>query len=85
MNQTPTDLSPETVAWLQSQMAINNARSAAILREEINKVDDWANGIFAALRDVLTHQLRESPELGKSLAVAWTDVAHEFDRIHVKG
>ena len=69
MNQTPADLSPETAAWMQAQMAINNARTAAVLREEINKVDDWANGIFAALRDVLAYQLRESPELGKALTM----------------
>ena len=55
------------------------------LREEINKVDDWANGIYAALRDVLMHQLRESPELGKTLAKNWSRAARDFDRIHVQG
>ena len=53
----PADLSPEAAAWLQAQMAISNARTAAVLREEINKVDDWANGIFAALRDAIGHLL----------------------------
>lgn len=85
MNQIPADLSPETAAWLQAQMVIHNARTAAVLREEINKVDDWANGIYAALRDVLGFQLRESPELGKALAQSWSRAAREFDRIHVKG
>ena len=85
MNHIPADLNPETAAWLQAQMAINNARSAAILRAEINKVDDWANGIFSALRDVLIHQLKESPELGKALAKSWSRVARDFDRIHVHG
>lgn len=85
MSHIPTDLSPEVAAWLQAQMAINNARTAAVLREEINKVDDWANGIFAALRDVLAHQLRESPELGKALAKSWGRAARDFDRIHLLG
>ena len=85
MTNLPADLTPETAAWLQAQMAINNARTAAVLREEINKVDDWANGIFAALRDVLAHQLRESPELGKTLAKSWGSAARDFDRIHVQG
>ena len=85
MTNLPADMPPETAAWLQAQMAINNARTAAVLREEINKVDDWANGIFAALRDVLAHQLRESPELGKTLAKSWGGVARDFDRIHVQG
>lgn len=85
MTNLPADLTPETAAWLQAQMVINNARTAAVLREEINKVDDWANGIFAALRDVLAHQLRESPELGKALAKSWSHAARDFDRIHVQG
>lgn len=81
----PADLSPETAAWLQAQMVIQNARTAAVLREEITKVDDWANGIFAALRDVLGHQLKESPEMGKALAKTWSRAARDFDRIHVHG
>ena len=85
MTHLPTDISPETAAWLQAQMAIHSARTAAVLREEINKVDDWANGIFAALRDVLAYQLRESPELGKALAKSWSDVAKDFDRISDQG
>ena len=85
MNHIPADLSPETAAWLQAQMVINNARTAAILRDEINKVDDWANGIYAALRDVLAHQLRASPELGKALATDWSKAARDFDRINVQG
>ena len=85
MNNLPADLTPETAAWLQAQMIINNARTAAVLREEINKVDDWANGIFAALRDVLAHQLRASPQLGQALASDWSQAAQEFDRIDVLG
>ena len=85
MAHIPADLSPETAAWLQAQMVIHNARTAAVLREEINKVDDWANGIFAALRDVLVYQLRESPELGKMLAKSWSCAAKDFDRIRVQG
>ena len=85
MNQMPTDLSPETAAWLQSQMAINNARSAAILREEINKVDDWANGVFAALRDLIAIQLQDAPGLGQALAREWSVAARDFDRIDVQG
>lgn len=85
MTNLPADLTPETAAWLQAQMMINNARTAAVLREEINKVDDWANGIFAALRDVLAHQLRESPQLGEVLASDWSKAAQDFDRIDVQG
>ena len=85
MTQLPADITPETAAWLQAQMAIHSARTAAVLREEINKVDDWANGIFAALRDVLAHQLRESPELAQALAKNWKGVAQDFDRTQKHG
>lgn len=78
----PADLSPEAAAWLQAQMAISNARTAAVLREEINKVDDWANGIFAALRDALGHLLGEArPIVGDGLARSWGKAAQDFDSI----
>lgn len=53
----PADLTPETAAWLHAQMAINNARTAAVLREEINKVDDWTNGTMLRIPDVIGVQL----------------------------
>ena len=37
------------------------------------------------LRDVLSHQLRKSPELANDLAAQWSDAAENFDRIHVHG
>ncbi len=85
MTNLPADLSAETAAWLQAQLVISNARTAATLRAEISKVDDWANGVFAALRDVLMHQLRESPALGQALAKDWGQAASDFDRIHLHG
>ena len=82
MQNLPTDLSPETASWLQAQMVIHNARTAAVLREEINKVDDWANGIFAALRDALGHLLSEArPLVGDGLARSWGKAAQDFDSI----
>lgn len=77
----PADLSPEAAAWLQAQMVIQNARTAAVLREEISKVDDWANGIFAALRDALGNLLGDAPAIGRALARDWSGAAQDFDRI----
>lgn len=86
MTNLPADLSPETAAWLQAQMAINNARTAAVLREEINKVDDWANGIFAALRDAVGHLLGEvRPLVGDGMARSWCKAAQDFDSIMAGG
>lgn len=81
----PADLSPEAAAWLQAQMVINNARTAAVLREEINKVDDWANGIFAALRDALGNVLGDAPAIGRALARDWSRAAQDFDCIMAGG
>ena len=82
MNQIPADLSPEAAAWVQAQMVIHNARTAAVLREEINKVDDWANGIFAALRDALGHLLGEArPIVGDGLGRDWASAAQDFKRL----
>lgn len=86
MTNLPADLTPETAAWLQAQMVINNARTAAVLREEINRVDEWANGIFAALRDGLGHLLGEArPIVGDGLARSWGSAAHDFDSIIAGG
>lgn len=82
MNHIPADLSPETAAWLQAQMAIQNARTAATLRQEINKVDDWANGIFAALRDALGHLLSEArPIVGDGLGRDWAGASQDLARL----
>ena len=85
MTHLPADITPEAAAWMHTQIALSNARTAATLRREIDKVDDWANGIFAALRDVLQHQLRESPALASALAKDWGPAARAFDRIEVRG
>lgn len=83
--EVPAGLSPEAAAWMQTQIAMANAQTAAILRSEINKVDDWANGVFAALRDVLMHQLKTDPALAAGLAPEWRRAAEAFDRIDVQG
>jgi hypothetical protein len=81
----PADLSPETAAWIQAQIAISSARTTAALRMEIDKVDDWANGLFVALKDVLEPLLRELPEMGQQLAPAWSEAAQRFDALQASG
>lgn len=82
MTNIPADLSPETAAWLQAQLVISNARTAATLRAEINKVDDWASGLFMALRDVLAPLLCELPAAAQRLAPVWGEAAQRFDALH---
>lgn len=81
----PADLSPETAAWIQAQIAISKARTVATLHAEIDKVDDWTNGVFVALNDVLQPLLRELPALGQQLAPAWRRTAERFDALQTGG
>ncbi|MES2947520.1 MAG: hypothetical protein V4858_03165 [Pseudomonadota bacterium] len=81
----PAELSPEAAAWMRVQMTIAAARAVEPLQAEINRVDDWANGLFAALRDVLPVLLRKNPELARQIAPQWRKAAEDFDRIHLQG
>ncbi|WP_432719874.1 hypothetical protein R0381_003623 [Jeongeupia wiesaeckerbachi] len=49
------------------------------LRAEIDRVDDWANGLFVVLCDLLPPLLKAQPEIAASLAPRWKDVAARFD------
>ena len=77
----PADLSPETAAWIQTEIAISNMRTAAMLRAEINKVDDWANGLFLALKDMLIPLLKDHPAMACDIGPQWRKAAEEFERI----
>ena len=67
MTNLPADLSPETAAWMHAQIAISTARAVAPLREELDKVDDWAGGLFVVFLNVLPHLLRTQPELAQRI------------------
>lgn len=85
MSNMPTDLSPEATAWMQTQIAISNARTTAALRVEIDKVDNWANGLFNVLSGVLPYLLIAHPELADQVRSEWRNAANDFDRIDVLG
>ncbi|MCO1336767.1 hypothetical protein MO867_20785 [Microbulbifer sp. OS29] len=50
------------------------------LRAELDAVDEWANGLFLALKDVLTPLLKRHPEVAAELAPRWQKVVEEFHR-----
>ena len=83
--ELPAGMSPEVSAWIQAQIATSNASNAATLRAEINKVDDWANGVFMVLLNVLPGVLRSNPELARQIAPQWEKASEDFDRIDVQG
>lgn len=85
MNTIPSTLSPEATAWMQAQIAISTARAVAPLREELDKLDDWANGLFVIFSEVLPALLREHPEMAAQLAPQWAGAAKRFDALQTSG
>ncbi len=85
MTNLPADLSPETAAWMHAQIAISTARAVAPLREELDKVDDWAGGLFVVFLNVLPHLLRTQPELAAKLEPQWRKAALRFDALQARG
>lgn len=81
----PADLSPETAAWMRVQMAIAAARAVEPLKAEINRVDDWANGLFTVFLNILPSLLKSDPELARQIAPQWKKASEDFDRIHLHG
>lgn len=83
--ELPAGLSPEIAAWIQAQITLSNASNAATLRAEINKVDDWANGVFLALKDVLSFLMKTNPALAREVEPRWREAAQDFDLIDLQG
>ena len=81
MNTLPTSLKPDAAAWVQAQLALNHARASAAAQCRIEAVDQWAQDIFVALRDVLLHLITDQPELGRYLAADWRIATARFEAI----
>ncbi|QPF74216.1 hypothetical protein G8A07_15685 [Roseateles sp. DAIF2] len=73
-----TDLSPKNVAWLREQVRQEVEHRMAPLRRELDGMDDWANGVFAALLDLLLPLLKTHPELGRTLEALWGRAAEQY-------
>ena len=56
------------------------------LREEVDRVDQWATGIFDAVLDLTTRLLRKDPELAAELEPLWKTSAQRFAQLeHEQG
>lgn len=75
----PSGLSAETCAWMRVQMTIAAARAVELVRAEITRVDDFSNGLFVVLAQVLPQILRDQPALAARLAPHWCDIAERFN------
>lgn len=71
-------LPPEKAAWLREQVRQEVEHRIAPLRREIDGLDDWANGVFAALLDLLLPLLKTHPELAGTLEALWSKAAQQY-------
>jgi hypothetical protein len=81
----PAELSPAVCAWMRMQMTIAAARAVEPLRTELRTVEDFANGVFLVIAQVLPQLLKESPELAARLAPQWRLDAKKFDSMMSSG
>ncbi|MBK9442565.1 MAG: hypothetical protein IPN53_15210 [Comamonadaceae bacterium] len=61
---------PETTAWVQQEVE----KAVAPLRQQIDVLDDWSNGVFAALADLMPLLLKSQPDIAASLAPLWREM-----------
>ena len=72
---------PENAAWVKALIAQEVEQAVAPLRQKMDELDDWANGVFAALADVLPLLLKSQPEIARYLEPMWRDASERYDRI----
>lgn len=63
----------ERVAQLEKQVEA--------LTAEVDRNDDWANGLFRVLVDVLPHLLRSNPALAADLGRRWKEEAERYEAL----
>ncbi|EHQ1843451.1 hypothetical protein JYZ08_004646 [Salmonella enterica subsp. enterica serovar Saintpaul] len=56
------------------------SREFELLKKECDHIDDWSNGIFLALFDLLMVLSRENPEVLKQLEPRWKKNYDEYMR-----
>ena len=74
-------INPETTSWVRELLAQEIEKAVAPLRQEIDQVDDWANGVFAVLADLLPELLQTHPQLGQRLMPLWQEAAERYDTL----
>lgn len=74
-------LDPETTSWVRALLAQEIDKAVAPLRQELDQVDDWANGVFAALSDLLLPLLKKHPEIAQELQPLWQGASEQYDKL----
>lgn len=77
----PASITPEVATWIRLQMTIAATRACEPVRRDLQRVDDWTNGVFAVLVDVLPFMLRRHPGWARQIGARWGEAAERFDQI----
>lgn len=59
-------------------------QEVAQLRGELDRLDDWANGIYMALYELALPLLQSHPDIAHKVAPGWQRAAEVFDRLEVE-
>lgn len=78
-------LNPETTEWVRALLQQEIGKAVAPLRQEIDQVDDWANGVFAALNDLLPPLLKKHPDIAHDLEPLWRYASEQYDTLDSTG
>lgn len=74
-------INPETSAWVRALLSEEIERAVAPLRQELDQLDDWANGVFAALEDVLIPLLKAQPDIARKVQPLWELAAQRYEQL----
>lgn len=74
-------INPETSAWVRELLQQEIERAVAPLRQELDQLDDWTNGVFAALEDVLIPLLKAQPDIAHKLQPLWQLAAQRYEQL----
>ena len=77
----PHSLPTETAAWLQTQIVLSVARAVAPLQDEINKLEDYACGIYGVLHNLMPPLLKANPSLASELLPYWQGAAARHEQL----
>lgn len=74
-------LSPETTSWVRELLQQEIDKAVEPLRRELDELDDWANGVFCALSDLMPVLLKTQPEIARHLEPMWRNASERYDHI----
>lgn len=79
------NLSPEAKEWIHALLNQEIDKAVAPLHQQIDQIDDWANGVFAALDDLMPVLLKTHPDIANYLEPLWRKASEQYDTADSQG